>query len=1128
MQEGKDVTDLLNREKEILSGLKDFQRATVERIFNLFTSGRSRVLVADEVGLGKTLIARGVIAKTAVYHKQTLNDELFKVVYVCSNQSIAAQNLSKLKINENDSVEGLSDTRLSMQHLKIFKDELENKKRQNYMQLIPLTPNTSFNMTSGGGSVQERALIYAVLHRYEQLTPYKEDLEKLLIGNATKSWQTWARDWYDKEVAAYDKASGGRYLQTVLKRLERFFSEHDGLLSEIINSCCSVRGHNQGGSYQIIHKLRRMMAEISVGLLDADLVIMDEFQRFPELIRTDADNETAMLARRFFNATKRDNERVKILLLSATPYKLYSTLEEINENQVDEHCREFIQVTEFLFESDPLKKVEFRKIWKDYSISLSEVGKTDLTVLTARKNKAEDALYQGICRTERLSVEGADKLIDIDTARSALDVSEADVLSYIRADELLQDIGLREHVPVDYIKSAPYILSFMEHYKLKEKVYSYFKKHPDKLKLARKRELWVDEKSIAQYKKLPTTNTRLNRIKEEALPRGAERLLWIPPSRSYYEPGGVFSGFNDFSKVLVFSAWEMVPRAVAVMLSYEAERLTVGELVKKSPNPGQENRGYFPNRKKVRFPAPRLKFNMREGAPASLSLMTLLYPCVTLAKLYNPLQALNQGLSRKQIESELRKKIKELLDTIVFTAKEKGGYDESWYYIAPLLFDKNVKLFDKNDDKNEKLISTWLNQRTFIWEFKNDETEANKEDDDRGVLEKHFDELRLILENADKLVLGRKPPDLVNVLTRMAMASPAVCALRLFGPGLPDSPALAVRLAKTLLDRFNLQEATAIVELSYGSHAPHWQNVLRYCVDGNLQAVLDEYAHVLIDDNGLVYVSQEKRAKTLCEKMCASCKTHTASYNVDTFRKFRDRIMKGEKLRTGSEKGELRFIRMRSGYAAGFYDTRGEGKSLQRKENLRLAFNSPFRPFVLATTSIGQEGLDFHYYCRKIAHWNLPSNPVALEQREGRINRYKCLAIRQNIAKKYGSRKFDKDIWREMFEFANKEEKRDMCPELVPFWCLPDHDKMIKIERIVPMYPLSKDQVKYERLIKILSLYRLTLGQARQEELLEYVLQSQLDEDQIKKLFINLSPYFKEQACLGRSKLVNHYLKEEY
>ena len=155
----------------------------------------------------------------------------------------------------------------------------------------------------------------------------------------------------------------------------------------------------------------------------------------------------------------------------------------------------------------------------------------------------------------------------------------------------------------------------MEHYKLKEKVYSYFKKHPDKLKLARKRELWVDEKSIAQYKKLPTTNTRLNRIKEEALPRGAERLLWIPPSRPYYEPGGVFSGFNDFSKVLVFSAWERVPRAVAVMLSYEAERLTVGELVKKSPNPGQKNRGYFPNRKKYGFLHPVLNLTCVKAHP---------------------------------------------------------------------------------------------------------------------------------------------------------------------------------------------------------------------------------------------------------------------------------------------------------------------------------------------------------------------------------------------------------------------------------------------------------------------------------------------------------------------------------
>ncbi|NMA64590.1 MAG: hypothetical protein GX964_11225, partial [Syntrophomonadaceae bacterium] len=42
-------------------------------------------------------------------------------------------------------------------------------------------------------------------------------------------------------------------------------------------------------------------------------------------------------------------------------------------------------------------------------------------------------------------------------------------------------------------------------------------------------------------------------------------------------------------------------------------------------------------------------------------------------------------------------------------------------------------------------------------------------------------------------------------------------------------------------------------------------------------------------------------------------------------------------------------------------------------------------------------------------------------------------------------------------------------------------------------------QAKYERLIKILSLYRLSLGQPRQQELLEYVLQTDLDEQQLQE-----------------------------
>ncbi len=165
----------------------------------------------------------------------------------------------------------------------------------------------------------------------------------------------------------------------------------------------------------------------------------------------------------------------------------------------------------------------------------------------------------------------------------------------------------------------------------------------------------------------------------------------------------------------------------------------------------------------------------------------------------------------------------------------------------------------------------------------------------------------------------------------------------------------------------------------------------------------------------------------------------------------------------------------------------------------------------MATTSIGQEGLDFHYYCRKIMHWNLPANPIDLEQREGRINRFKCLAIRQNIALQYGTTgNFQKDVWHELFDLAKGENDAGQS-ELIPFWCLRDNQE-IKIERIVPVYPISKDSGSYERLIKILSLYRLTLGQARQEELLEYIFKNCEASDQLKELFINLSPYYRDKA----------------
>ena len=84
-----------------LSRLKNFQRDTVEHIFSRMydpVTPTRRFLVADEVGLGKTLVARGLVAKVV----DQLWDSVGRidVIYICSNGSIARQNINRLNVSD--------------------------------------------------------------------------------------------------------------------------------------------------------------------------------------------------------------------------------------------------------------------------------------------------------------------------------------------------------------------------------------------------------------------------------------------------------------------------------------------------------------------------------------------------------------------------------------------------------------------------------------------------------------------------------------------------------------------------------------------------------------------------------------------------------------------------------------------------------------------------------------------------------------------------------------------------------------------------------------------------------------------------------------------------------------------
>lgn len=142
----------------ILRRLKDFQRDTVEHVFQrlyLDSAPAHRFLVADEVGLGKTLVARGVIAR-AIDHLWDRVERL-DVIYICSNSEIARQNVNKLNVSGEQRFELTSRITLL--------PTLVHNLRGQRLNFVSFTPATSFDLRAGLGIIGERALLYHLLDR---------------------------------------------------------------------------------------------------------------------------------------------------------------------------------------------------------------------------------------------------------------------------------------------------------------------------------------------------------------------------------------------------------------------------------------------------------------------------------------------------------------------------------------------------------------------------------------------------------------------------------------------------------------------------------------------------------------------------------------------------------------------------------------------------------------------------------------------------------------------------------------------------------------------------------------------------------------------------------------------------
>src|SRR5947209_9486737 len=144
-----------------ISEAKGFQLATAEAALQTLTAqdGLRRFLVADEVGLGKTVVARTIIQELIKRRRRPV-----VVFYVSSNLNIAHQNRTKLL--ELLPTEEEQDAACAGADRVTLAANPKNRPVHDKLHLYTLTPDTSVPMyrrRGGFGRLEERALIFRLL-----------------------------------------------------------------------------------------------------------------------------------------------------------------------------------------------------------------------------------------------------------------------------------------------------------------------------------------------------------------------------------------------------------------------------------------------------------------------------------------------------------------------------------------------------------------------------------------------------------------------------------------------------------------------------------------------------------------------------------------------------------------------------------------------------------------------------------------------------------------------------------------------------------------------------------------------------------------------------------------------------
>jgi hypothetical protein len=986
-----------------MSAPKPFQKAAVDAAFAAFADpdGRRRFLVADEVGLGKTVVAKELACRMADGGRRPLT-----IYYIANGHAVSHQNKSRVVGFLGDSQ--LRDAIKTPDRLSLIAVE---KRPATPVLIYALTPATSFPGAKArltGGRKEERAFLKVLL---EQSYPaFARDLDPdLLRLSARGSW-----DWAVTEAEKKFAASPHGLRQRFREALEVEFGEPVRAMLDLALYGDTERRIKPLRPTTFVGRLRRALALATLRHQPPDLVILDEFQRYRQLLdEKDADPLLKALLEPEGSA-----RRPAILLLSATPYPYLTTRWEEARGALA-HA-ELLKLIEFLAGSDARDRA--KDLFADFGDKLraisahSDANRPELMEEVAEARRLRDELRRlmtpVMSRTERDSVASSDPLAGT---------------KFLHADPLPEDFQVYRHLAESFAEQVRY------------EALPYWSSVPlPAQSLGPRYAAWKKAKIKAAPKLTRMTRERRNKLNAPAdwpdaklralngvAPPALLSLPWVAPSHAWWPlRGGWAAATADQKggadpKLLMFSRFRATPPSVAALLSFGVEARCLPK----------KQGGYEKAYRRRRFKLAAVPGPVMAAFHPSPWLIRNTDP---LAKAGAPLGAVRKEV-RRQILAALPRGIIER-DTVKARRRHRS--------IARVLAS-----IERMAGIAEQSAAGW----------------SSAIGDNRAAQS-------AVRKWRQTLPIDRISPAELSDLVDYAIGAPGVVlgrALRRYDPTILDGPRYLELVQLSWQGLRAYLDNPVILSSLPGRNAV--EQVMGAVVDGGFESVLDEHFWL--------------RAQNLHEGAAGLARDLKASLG----------------LRAGSFSfhgigGQPHKIPVRCHVAVPFGDAEAEpvvkveGGVAQatpaRPDEVRRSFNTPFWPHVLATTSVGQEGLDFHPWCSHVVHWDLSFNPLDLEQREGRIQRYAGLSVRRKLAEELRDEVLGDPavVQHSPWQCVERHAQRFVDESgLRPWWVLDGAE----IRRHVFERPFGRDILRFAQLREQRMIYRLALGQPNQEDFID-------------------------------------------